>query len=112
MLPVLLRTTRAALFPNNAPGPSRLVPSEAEKVLIRRRCAESILSLVPDQIQAVYFGGGRERSIAQVEDVLNILDDNYCNKHLLYSAVELILVRLMPELAEKGVEELLEDRLS
>jgi hypothetical protein len=44
--------------------------------------------------------------------MLNIFEDSYCNKHLLYGAVELILIRLMPELAEKGVEELLEERLS
>jgi hypothetical protein len=48
----------------------------------------------------------------EVEEVLNIFDDSYCNKHLLYGVVELIVVRLLPEMAEKGVAELLEDRLS
>jgi len=43
---------------------------------------------------------------------LNIFDDRYCNKHLMYGIVELMLVRLIPEMAEKGVEELLADRLS
>ena len=47
-----------------------------------------------------------------MEEVLNAFGDSYCNKHLLYGVVELIVVRLMPELAEKGVEELLEERLS
>jgi hypothetical protein len=112
LLPLLLRTARSALFPNNAPAPPRKVPSQSEQLLIRRRCAEAILSLVPVRIQGVYFGDGRERRVAEVEELLNIFDDNYCNKHLLYGAVELILVRLMPELAEKGVEELLEERLS
>lgn len=40
-----------------------------------------------------------------------VLSDEYCNKHLMYGVLELILVRLMPELAEKGVVELLEERL-
>jgi len=52
------------------------------------------------------------RRVKEVEDVLDMFGDSYCNKHLLYGLVELILVRLIPELAEKGVEELLEERLS
>ncbi len=44
--------------------------------------------------------------------MLNVFDDSYCNKHLLYGVVELIVVRLMPELAEEGIEALLESRLS
>ncbi|KIM95038.1 hypothetical protein OIDMADRAFT_106597 [Oidiodendron maius Zn] len=112
LLPLLLRTARAALFPNNAPAPPRQIPSAPEQLLIRRRGAEAILSLVPPKIQEVYFGPGEERRVNEVEELLNILDDSYCNKHLMYGAVELILTRLMPELAEKGVEELLEERLS
>jgi hypothetical protein len=53
-----------------------------------------------------------ERRAKEVEEVLNTFGDSYCNKHLLYGVVELIIVRLIPELAEKGVEELLEERLS
>ncbi|PBP26535.1 hypothetical protein BUE80_DR002532 [Diplocarpon rosae] len=112
LLPQLLRTARAALFPNNTPAPTRLAPSPAEQLLIRRRCADTLLSLVPTSAQDVYFGGGIERRVQEVEEVLNVFHDSYCNKHLLYGVVELILVRLLPELAEKGVEELLEERLS
>lgn len=51
--------------------------------------------------------------ITEIEtDVLDIFSDVYCNKHLMYSALELVLVRLMPELAEKGVMELWGERLS
>ena len=49
--------------------------------------------------------------IDEVEGWLEVLGDVYCNKHLMYSILELILVRLMPELGEHGVEELLEERL-
>ncbi|KAH7360800.1 hypothetical protein BKA65DRAFT_192747 [Rhexocercosporidium sp. MPI-PUGE-AT-0058] len=112
LLPLLLRTTRAALFPNNTLAPPRSIPSPPEQLLIRRRCAETILSLVPARIQDVYFGPGIDRRVREVEDVLNVFDDSYCNKHLLYGVVELIIVRLLPEMAEKGVEELLEERLS
>jgi hypothetical protein len=108
---MLLRNVRAALFPNNAPGPPRIVPPEPEQILIRRRCAEKILSLIPARIQDVYYGAGRERRIQEVEEVLNMFSDRYCNKHLLYGLVELIIVRLIPEMAEKGIQELLTDRL-
>ena len=52
-----------------------------------------------------------ERRVKEVEEVLDMFSDSYCNKHLLYGVVELIVVRLVPEMAEKGVEELLEERL-
>jgi hypothetical protein len=71
-----------------------------------------ILSLIPAKVQDVYFGIDQERRVQEVEEILNIFDDSYCNKHLLYGIAELIIVRLMPELAEKGVEELLDERLS
>lgn len=45
-------------------------------------------------------------------DILDVFSDPYCNKHLMYSALELILARLMPELAEQGVAELWEERLN
>jgi hypothetical protein len=46
-----------------------------------------------------------------LETVLDVLADPYCNRHLLYAVVELLLVRLLPELQEKGVAELLGERL-
>lgn len=53
------------------------------------------------------------RIVTEIEsDILDVFGDAYCNKHLMYGALELILVRLIPELAEKGVMELWEERLS
>lgn len=53
------------------------------------------------------------RILGEIESgVLDVFSDAYCNKHLVYGIVELVLVRLMPELAERGVIELLEERLS
>ncbi|KAL2259465.1 hypothetical protein VTK26DRAFT_6847 [Humicola hyalothermophila] len=43
--------------------------------------------------------------------ILDVFGDAYCNKHLVYAALELILVRLLPELAEKGVSELWAERV-
>jgi len=43
--------------------------------------------------------------------ILDVFSDAYCNKHLVYGIVELILLRLLPELGEKGVSELWSERL-
>jgi hypothetical protein len=112
LLPLLLKVARAALFPNNTLAPPRVAPSASDQLLIRKRCAETILSLIPPSVQEIYFGPGSDRRIQEVEEVLNIFNDSYCNKHLLYGVVELILVRLMPELAENGIGLLLEERLN
>ncbi len=112
LLPILLRTARAALFPNNAPAPPRITPTPFEQLLIRQRCAQAILTLIPAKIQDIYFGVGIDHRVREVEEILGIFGDSYCNKHLLYGVVELIIVRLIPEIAEKGVEELLQERLS
>ena len=112
LLPTLLRTARAALFPNNAPAPPRIIPTASEQLLIRQRCAQAILTLIPARIHDTYFGPGIDRRVREMEDVLDVFGDSYCNKHLLYGIVELIIVRLIPEMAEKGVEELLQERLS
>lgn len=52
-----------------------------------------------------------ERVLDELGGLLDVVGDEYCNKHLMYSVLELVLVRLMPELAEKGVVELWEERL-
>jgi hypothetical protein len=250
LLPPLLRATRAALFPNNAPGVSSLVApsSDEELTALRRRCASSIWALVPKWVGRLYFGSGGsfwpslgdnqqpsgispssadtktetksksnanaprsgplqsndkrsgssnysaahktidadaqgvnvggserlpqlgnpssddatpsksakrgpssvspravnsttatvakeevsspllhtpdsggdghpneqdERILFEIETgILDLFSDPYCNKHLMYGVLELILVRLMPELSEKGIIELWEERLS
>ncbi|KAK8138883.1 hypothetical protein PG984_002263 [Apiospora sp. TS-2023a] len=54
-----------------------------------------------------------DRILSEIETgILDVFSDAYCNKHLMYGVLELILVRLMPELAERGVIDLWEERLS
>ncbi|KAK4190111.1 PXA domain-containing protein [Podospora australis] len=53
-----------------------------------------------------------EEILEEIErGILDVFSDAYCNKHLVYSILELVLVRLMPELAEKGVLELWAERV-
>jgi hypothetical protein len=83
----------------------------------------ALWNMTPRSVGILYFGGGlgeamgpsnqsiEEALVDELEELLVVLDDEYCNKHLMYSVLELILVRLMPELSERGVEELLQERL-
>ncbi|RYO81323.1 hypothetical protein DL766_006587 [Monosporascus sp. MC13-8B] len=218
-LPPLLRSIRAAIFPNNAPGaPGLTAPSSEEELAsLRRRCAKAFWALMPKGVGRLYYGsstwpwfnipvsssseastnvrfgpfvdggngssntdrnvsidhapvppgdrpppigeqgasspphvtrkprpaagrtgeqcvamsrnhnsdseaapchnddddGDEERILCEIETgIIDVFSDAYCNKHLMYGILELILVRLMPELAEKGVIELLEERLN
>ncbi|KAJ3485181.1 hypothetical protein NLG97_g6873 [Lecanicillium saksenae] len=113
-LPGVLRTLRGVLFPNNAPGKSSLAPPSSDEgfVALRKRAAGALLGLLPTSVARVYFGGASAAAQRDgMEELLMVLNDEYCNKHLMYSVLELILVRLMPELSEKGVGELWEERL-
>ncbi|KAI0099643.1 PXA domain-containing protein [Nemania sp. FL0031] len=66
----------------------------------------------PDRPLPEYDNEDEARTLSEIEaDIVDIFSDAYCNKHLIYSILELVLVRLVPELAEKGVGELWEERL-
>lgn len=43
-------------------------------------------------------------------DLLDLLGDAYCNKHLIFAILETVLARILPELSERSVEALMEDR--
>ena len=117
-LPPLLRTLRATLFPNNAPGTSTLQPpsSHAELLALRRRTATQLAERVPPRLYSLYFSGrppwrDGELDVSAVEELLDLFGDEYCNKHIMYGVIELVLVRLMPELSERRPGELMAERL-
>ena len=53
----------------------------------------------------------REEMIMEIESVLDVFGDSYCNKHLVFGIIELCIVRIIPEIGEKGVADLLDARL-
>ncbi|KAF2712875.1 hypothetical protein K504DRAFT_472416 [Pleomassaria siparia CBS 279.74] len=111
-VPILLRTIRATLFPNNTLGPPRIPPTVEEAKKIKRRCAATLLALLPSAVAATFFSSDLQVvQLQQLETQLDCLDDAYLNKHLIFQIVELIMVRLVPELGERGVQELIEERL-
>ena len=110
-LPAILRTVRATLFPNNALAPARQLPSVDETREIKHRCSVSILDLIPPKLAALYFATrNRDTQLICIADVLSCLDDSYLNKHLIFQIVELTIVRLVPELGERGVRDIMEER--
>ncbi|GKT43917.1 uncharacterized protein ColSpa_04098 [Colletotrichum spaethianum] len=100
------KSAAAALSESEADGPSKVGSSGEEADVI----ANSEDGNISDRDGE---DGSQQQMLSEIEDgILDVFSDEYCNKHLVYSILELILVRLMPELAEKGVVELWEERLS
>lgn len=55
--------------------------------------------------------GEEERLVSAIEtDILDLFADEYCNKHLIYSVIEAVLAKLLPELSGRSIAELMEDR--
>ena len=49
--------------------------------------------------------------LEEVADILEVLGDAYMNKHLVFGIVELVVVRVFPEVGARGVEGLMKERL-
>lgn len=105
LLPSVLRAIRGAIFPEFALGPTRAQPTSAEIAEIKRECATTIVDMVPKAIRSRYFATqDKDLMRRDVESTLDLFADSYVNKHLIISAVELLVVRLFPELAEDSVD--------
>ncbi|KAL9603276.1 MAG: hypothetical protein Q9219_001298 [cf. Caloplaca sp. 3 TL-2023] len=110
LLPAIFSTIRTNLFPHNAlPPPAPEPPTPEQQLLIKRHCAETLAALLPD-ILARAAGLTRDDVVREVETELEVWGDAYLNKHLAYQIIELVVVRLMPEMGEKGLKELMEAR--
>lgn len=48
--------------------------------------------------------------VTEAELELDVWSDAYLNKHLAYQILDLVVVRVLPEMGEKGVKELMEAR--
>jgi hypothetical protein len=102
------------LFPANTfpRGPKRAPPTAEESERLKKKAAEAILGGIPKTARRVYFASDDEDG--QLEAVLGWLDllgDGYLNRHLVFGILELLVVRIMPEITEKGVGEMLDEKL-
>jgi hypothetical protein len=113
LVPLTLKNVRATIFPGNTMGPpAPPPPSDEEARQIRRKAAEDMLNLIPTFITKTFFvTDSRDEMLEEVEeDILDMFANETMNKHLIYRILELIMVRLVPELAEKTPSELLTER--
>lgn len=103
LLPPALHAIRAAIFPSNALGPARVTPTEDETLAIKRECARVVVEAMPPFLRAKFFATADVASMrANVEDsMLDLFADSYLNKHLVVEIVELIVLRLFPEIGEE-----------
>ncbi|KAL8714260.1 MAG: hypothetical protein Q9220_001989 [cf. Caloplaca sp. 1 TL-2023] len=110
LLPSLLSTTRTILFPRNAlPPPSPAPPTPEQQQELKHHCAETLVSLIPYLLTQL-ASLSREDVVKEVELELDVWSDAYLNKHLAYQILEAVVVRVLPEMGEKGVKELMEAR--
>jgi hypothetical protein len=124
-IPSILRTARHVLFPTNTfPRHKQPPPTDEEVKEIRAKCARTIRSVIPEFVRKVYFRTQKRNSdelsdgerneleeLKMIDGWLASLEDQYCNKHAVFAIVESMIVRLMPELAEKDVEALFVEKV-
>lgn len=71
-----------------------------------------MISLIPPVVARTFFASRDPKEWrAEVEDILDCFSNKAMNKHLSYGIIELVLVRLIPELGKKTPRELLIDRI-
>lgn len=102
LLPPALQAIRRAIFPDDALGPARVPPDGDGVLAIRRECARVIVEVVPPYVRSKYFATQDVAAMRDdVEDSLDLFADSFINKHLVVEIVELIFLRLFPEIGEE-----------
>ncbi|EAQ90954.1 hypothetical protein CHGG_02889 [Chaetomium globosum CBS 148.51] len=107
--------------PSPGPPPSPLPLSKSKPASSGEEATSGLASTGP-LTQGSEGGSHQDRDCDRRDDeeilveiergILDVFSDAYCNRHLVYAILELVLVRLLPELTEKGVLELWAERLS
>ena len=70
----------------------------------------------PMVCKRLFGGGGADDGeegewVRQLEGELDAWADGWMTRHLAYRALELVVVRVLPEMGERGVKELMEMRV-
>ncbi|KAJ5208801.1 hypothetical protein N7449_003180 [Penicillium cf. viridicatum] len=94
---------KATLAPSHSPLPSRPCPVACGHLAAERLRTDDDPSAGIDW-EELHLLDIIER------DFLDLFADEYCNKHLVWSIVETVLAKVLPEMAERSVEDLLGDR--
>jgi len=107
----ILASARSALFPNGAMGPPRPYPTAVEQAAIREGAMQTLLDKIPAVVKRHYFGTEQREWRSVINGYLDILEEREVNKHLVYQILELVVVRLVPELEEVEVRKLMRERI-
>lgn len=103
VLPSLLHAIRSAAMPGNVLAPSRIPPTSDEIAEIKRECARAIMELAPQPVRTHYFATTDTLKMqSEIARRLDLFANEYINKHLIVAVLELIVVRLFPELGQPG----------
>ena len=100
LLPPALEAIRRAIFPDDALGPARIPPTDVETIAIKRESARVIVEVIPPYVRGKYFATeDAELMRADVEDFVGLLfGDSFINKHLIVEIVEVVFLKLFPEI--------------
>ncbi|KAK9366004.1 PXA domain-containing protein [Lipomyces kononenkoae] len=100
----VLVLSRQTLFPNNGPmAEPRIYPTDDEKRAILKRVYGNILRVVPMRVRKQVLG---DDALQGLEELLSPFENKFANKHLLYFLFDMVIVKVLPELALKTPEEL------
>ena len=111
LLATILTSSRAALFPNGSMGPSRPYPTREEQVAIREAAVQALLQRIPTLIKRHYFGTKEHEWREPIDRHLDGLGEKEVNRHLVYQILELVVVRLVPEMGEAKICKLMAERV-
>jgi hypothetical protein len=115
---VAIRCARDALWPGGMMGPPRVVPTPVEAARIRSNAESAILDLLPrmtsrgrganvaGSLRTAVLGTDPQQQRENVHELCDLFARKECNKHLLFYLLDLVVVRVIPELGETTPKEL------
>ena len=91
--------------------PPRIPPTPSESVEIRHQAEFAALNALPDIVRKLLLGTEQQQEKENMTELFDLLGRKECNKHLLMFMVDLMVVRLIPELSEMSPKELYDWRM-
>ncbi|KAJ3262346.1 hypothetical protein HK103_002787 [Boothiomyces macroporosus] len=99
-LALYLELIRESFWPNDIPCAPNPLRSESEKKAIRERLENNLHDMIPKNYNYLMKP---EDTKEKVKSLVDVFQNKRINKHLLYIAVDLILVHIAPEIASPKV---------
>ena len=91
--------------------PPRIPPTPSEAIEIRRTAEFAALNALPRIIRKLLLGTEEQQQNENMSELFDLLGRKECNKHLLMFLIDLMVVRLIPELTEMSPKELYDWRM-